>query len=112
MVLFIIYIALAAIILFVIGYVITRVVIKAQTIEQGRFNEILQARMFEVNKQYLSDEQIRKARSWYDDHRGHVNKLIMSADWSYPPTQAEDKNNPNQWKAEYWKWFVEEILES
>ena len=54
----------------------------------------------------VSDSDLEKADMWYRLHKNHVNKLFNSAKTEYPPTELEDIKNPNLWKAEHWRWFL------
>ena len=54
----------------------------------------------------MSKEVLEKAYMWYCLHKNHVNKLFNSTKTEYPPTELEDIKNPNLWKAEHWRWFV------
>ena len=65
--------------------------------------------MNEENKLNLggvSGSDLEKADMWYCLHKNHVNKLFNSAKTEYPPTELEDIKNPNLWKAEHWRWFL------
>ena len=55
----------------------------------------------------LTNEQIESADSYYSLHKNHVNKLYGIAEYSYPPSLDTDKNNPSLWKAEHWKWYLD-----
>lgn len=48
----------------------------------------------------------KKAQTWYDSHKDHVDRLVQSATGAYPPTLAEDCRRPELWKAEHWNWFL------
>lgn len=55
----------------------------------------------------LNRNQIDNAVLWYSDHTNHIKSLIKDTKLSYSPSDNEDKNNPNLWKPQHWKWFVE-----
>ena len=54
----------------------------------------------------VSGSDLEKADMWYCLHKNHVNKLFNSTKTEYPPTELEDIKNPNLWKAEHWRWFL------
>jgi hypothetical protein len=54
----------------------------------------------------VSGSDLDNADMWYCLHKNHVNKLFNSAKNEYPPTELEDIKNPNLWKAEHWRWFL------
>jgi hypothetical protein len=54
----------------------------------------------------LKVNQILKATIWLKEHRKHVYNMVFNSRDEYPPTDNEDKNNPNLWKPEHWKWFL------
>lgn len=54
----------------------------------------------------LTNKQYKTAAIFYGKHKDHVDKLIINIKNPYPPTLAEDKNNPALWKANHWKWFL------
>lgn len=57
----------------------------------------------EINKKL---EKVKdKANEFYDKHTKHINKLVLSAEMGYPPSD-EDFNNPMLWKPEHWFWFL------
>lgn len=51
-----------------------------------------------------------KAMQWANEHQTHVDALVKSASLSYAPSLTEDKQNPQLWKAEHWKWLYESVL--
>ena len=53
----------------------------------------------------LTQEQIERARLWYDEHFGHVMRLLESSVSNHPPCD-EDKNHPNLWKPGTWTWYL------
>ncbi len=55
----------------------------------------------------LSDNQIDKAYIYYKKHKEHVDNIVKICKNKFEPSQIEDKNNPYIWKAEHWKWFLE-----
>ena len=59
-----------------------------------------------LNLYGVSGSDLDKADMWYCLHKNHVNKLFNSTKIEYPPTELEDIKNPNLWKAEHWRWFL------
>lgn len=57
----------------------------------------------------LNSRQREVATAFYLRNKSHVDRLILSTNKAYEPSQVEDKNNPAIWKAEYWKWFLTTI---
>lgn len=56
----------------------------------------------------LTFSQVQKAFDWYEKHEDNVLALYNFCSNSYPPT--EDKNNPSIWKAEHWRWFLDNYI--
>jgi hypothetical protein len=50
---------------------------------------------------------MKKAGEWKQQHEEHVNALVTSVTTGYQPSQ-EDQQEPNLWKPEHWKWFLEQ----
>lgn len=57
-------------------------------------------------KSILSVNQILNATIWLKAHRKHVYELVFNARDEFQPTELEDKDNPDLWKPEHWKWFL------
>jgi hypothetical protein len=45
-------------------------------------------------------------KQWLVEHLFHVQDMIRKAKFSYPPS-GSDCFYPELWKAEHWKWFLE-----
>ncbi len=58
-------------------------------------------------KPNLNANQRLKATIWLKEHRRHVYNMVfdINSGDGYPPTK-EDRNNPDLWKSEHWKWFL------
>lgn len=54
----------------------------------------------------LTNKQYKTAVIFYGKHRNHIDKLVNETKDQYPPTLAEDKNDPTLWKANHWRWFL------
>jgi hypothetical protein len=54
----------------------------------------------------LSPAELGNAYVWYIQHKDHVTSLTATVTAAYPPTLSEDKSNPDLWKSEHWKWFL------
>jgi hypothetical protein len=57
----------------------------------------------------LKTDQVKKAFDFYEAHRDHVKKLVLTATTAYAPTLSQDKNDPRLWRAPHWKWFLNNI---
>lgn len=69
-------------------------------------------RLFNSSKQQcnipvVSGSCLKKADMWYCTHKNHVNKLYWQAHIGYAPTEPLDINNPELWKPEHWKWYLD-----
>ena len=64
--------------------------------------------MKELSQPVLTEAQEQAAVIWLQAHADHVQKLKLSTVESFPPTLAEDKNNPALWKGGHWNWFFDE----
>jgi len=53
----------------------------------------------------LSKEQIEKARDYYNNHKGHVDKIMQESNVACDVSESEDKNDPRLWKPGHWLWF-------
>ena len=62
-----------------------------------------------TDKPLVSEENMVRATHWYLEHCTHVDKLIKTTDKAYPPSNNEDARDPRLWKAEHWKWFVNDM---
>lgn len=51
-----------------------------------------------------------RASIWYINHQKYVDRIVFEIESKYPPTDSYDVRNPNVWKPEHWKWFIEEYL--
>ena len=61
----------------------------------------------QCNIPVVSGSCLEKADMWYCTHKNHVNKLYWQAHIGYAPTEALDINNPELWKPEHWKWYLD-----
>ena len=57
-----------------------------------------------------TDYWIEKAKKWYTEHKEHVDRLHNSTNYSYPPTESLDIDNPNLWKGAHWRWFLDNLI--
>ena len=55
----------------------------------------------------VSDSCLDSADLWYCLHKNHVNKMYSNAKIGYAPTETLDIENPNLWKPEHWKWYLD-----
>ena len=55
----------------------------------------------------VSGSYLDSADLWYCLHKNHVNKMYSNAKIGYAPTDALDIENPNLWKPEHWKWYLD-----
>lgn len=53
----------------------------------------------------LNDKQKEMAFLFYQKHKYRIDKLVLNAEKSYPPSGG-DRQNPMIWKWEHWKWFL------
>jgi len=59
---------------------------------------------------FIGSKYLVRASIWYVTHQNHVDRIIPETKTKYPPTDEYDVRNPNVWKPEHWKWFIEEHL--
>lgn len=53
----------------------------------------------------LTEEQIGRIFLFYSKRKKFVNSMMKETNKTYEPSKSYDKNNPNVWKPEYWRWF-------
>jgi len=53
----------------------------------------------------MTEENDRKARDWYVDHRQHVNKMLANHGPQIEPS-GSDASRPELWKDIHWRWFM------
>jgi len=60
------------------------------------------------NMNLLTEDQITKAKLWYQNHSYHVRNIITDEliVHAYPPSE-EDVDQPNIWKPSHWVWFLQ-----
>lgn len=78
-------------------------------LKQGMYQigkKVIGKALSECNIHSVSGSDLEKADMWYCLHKNQVNKLFNSTKTEYPPTELEDIKNPNLWKAEHWRWFL------
>lgn len=59
----------------------------------------------------LTEDQITRAKLWYQNHSNHVRNIITDELIVHPyPPSEEDVDQPNIWKPSHWIWFLQNFL--
>lgn len=62
------------------------------------------------NPQPIQPDDINHARAWYEQHRLHVDRMLVEVEGpGYAPC-GSDCIRPELWKAEHWKWLIRKWL--
>lgn len=53
----------------------------------------------------MTEADNERARTWYREHRMHVNKMLSTPGTRVEPT-GSDAIRPELWKDIHWRWFM------
>jgi hypothetical protein len=62
---------------------------------------------FNEFEQHEQTEILVAARSWYAEHKDHVDRLVSGPDQSSFPPSGSDCYKPELWKSGSWKWLLD-----
>ena len=54
----------------------------------------------------IRDDDVDRAMEWYDEHRKHVNSLLLAYSGPRYPPSGSDCLRPELWKPGHWGWLL------